>query len=375
MSAPPSLIRSSAYLVFLATSLCAFVLSLSACGGATTTQTAANDEEPAIEVFLASAPVAQQKATTPMPTPRPPVASRIPLPEVDPLQVTGDMDTAGSEALSGLTERLYQRFVTDGYAGVIKLDESSTTDAFAAFCRGDTDAVAATRPMQQEEFDSCVQHGRTPIVFPVGLDALVVVVNGGNTFVQDVTLADLAAIFKAKRWSDINPAWPKRKINRLLPPISADDFLFFADTVFAGNSRLLETAPNNTFLSDPSEMVQRLQDNPDAIGLINYTIYNQRNNALRLVKIGGVQPTTAAIQDATYPLRRPLLLYSAPQVLQSKSQLGGFLAFYLTYVNEEIIQAGKFPLTPTALERSRLNLLIGTANEAYLDDLRETPAP
>lgn len=373
--APPRLFPIPQSLTLLAVGLFILALGLSGCGGGTAPQAAANDEEPAIEAFLASAPVAQQKSATALPLPVPTIASRIPLPEIDPLQVIGDIDTAGSAALLGLTDRLYQRFVADGYAGFIKLEELSTTDAFAAFCHGATDTVAATRPILQEELDSCLQQSRTPIAFPVGIDALVVVVNSQNDFVQDVTLADLATIFKAKRWSDVNPAWPKQKILRFLPPITDDDFLFFADMVFAGNSRLLETAPNNVFLSDAVEMVQRLQDNPDAIGLINYTVYNEQNKALRLVKINGVQPEAATVQDATYPLRRPLLLYSAPEVLQSKSQLGGFLTFYLTYVNEEIKQAGKFPLTSADLERSRLNLLIGTANEAYLDDLRETPAP
>lgn len=375
MGAPPPFIPSAPPLIFLAVCLFILALSLSACGGAETRTAAGNNEEPAIEAFLARAPVAPPKNATPLPTQAPTISSRIPLPEVDPLQVKGDISTTGSDALSGLTERLYRRFVADGYAGFIKLEELSTTDAFVAFCQGATDLVAATRPLLQEELENCLQHSRAPIVFPVGVDVLVVVVNAQNDFVQDVTITDLAAIFKAKRWSDVNTTWPKRKIIHLLPPTTSDDFLFFADILFAGNSRLLATVPNSTFLSDALETVQRVQDNPDAIGVINYTLYNERRNALRLVKIGGLQPEPTTIQDATYPLRRPLLLYSAPEVLQSKVQLSSFLTFYLTYINEEIRQEGKFPLTRADLERSRLNLLIGTANEAYLDDLRETATP
>lgn len=373
-SAPPKYNRQGPHLVFLAAYLLLWLFLLGACDGANTAQMV-SDDEPAIEAFLASAPVAQNQTQPALPTPATGLASRIPLPEIEPLQVVGDINTAGSASLLGLTERLYHRFVADGYAGFIKLEELSSSDAFAVFCRGGTDLVAATRPLHQEELDSCLQFGRTPLVFPVGTDALVVVVNHENDFIQDVTLPDLAALFKAKRWSDVNPAWPRRKIIRLLPPITADDFLFFADTVLAGNSRLLETAPNSTFLGDATEIVQRLQDNPDAIGLLNYTAYNERRHALHLVTIGGLQPETGTMQDGTYPLRRPLLLYSAPEVLQNKIQLGGFLTFYLTYVNEEIRQEGKFPLVRAELDRSRLNLLLGTANEAYLDDLREATTP
>ena len=270
-----------------------------------------------------------------------------------------------------LTNQIYVRFVATGYAGFIKLEELSTSDGFQAFCRGETDSVAATRPIRQEELDSCLRLGRTPVVFLIGTDALVVVVNKANNFVQDVTLTVLAEIFKAKRWSDANSAWPARKIVCVLPQSIADAFLFFADVVFQGNSRLLETAPNSSFLPDAIEVMQQIQDNPDAIGLINYTTYREQSNAVRLVKLGGLQPDLTTMQKGTYPLRRPLLFYSAPEVLKSKLQLGGFLTFYLTYVNEEISQAGKFPLTRAEMDRSRLNLLIGTANEAFLGDLRE----
>lgn len=361
-------------LVLLSSCLFLLCLLLTACGSAANdAQTVIDNEETAIEDFLANAPRVVKTASTLPSTPISVTTSRIPLPEVDPFQVAGDITIAGSATVVELTNRLYARFVADGYAGFIKLEELSTRDGFQAFCRGATDSVAATRPILQEELDSCRQIGRTPIVFPVGTDALVVVVNPANEFAKDVTLTELAEIFKAKRWSDVNRAWPARKIVHVLPETTADNFIFFIDVVFGGNSRLLETAPNSNFLPDATEILQHVQDNPDAIGLISYTVYREQNNAVQLVKLGGLEPDLASMQAGTYPLRRPLLFYSAPEVLQNKLQLASFLTFYLTYVGEEISQAGKFPLTGAEMDRSRLNLLVGTANEAYLDDLREAP--
>jgi phosphate transport system substrate-binding protein len=364
--------------IILPSCLLCLCLLLAACGGsaANKAQTASNSDETAIDNFLADAPVAAKNAAV---TPQTRVAvtttSSIPLPEINPLMVVGDITIAGSSTVVDLTNQIYVRFVADGYAGFIKLEELSTSDGFQAFCQGTTDSVAATRPILQEELDSCLRLGRTPVVFPIGTDALVVVVNQANDFVKDVTLAELAEIFKAKRWSDVNKAWPAHKIMRILPQSTADDFLFFADVVFQGNNRLLETASNSSFLPDAIEIMQQIQDNPDAIGLINYTTYRAQSNAVRLVKLGGLQPDLTTMQKGTYPLRRPLLFYSAPEVLKSKLQLGGFLTFYLTFVNEEISQQGKFPLTRAEMDRSRLNLLVGTANEAYLDDLRDATKP
>ena len=362
---PPTILSSCLLL------LC---LLLAACGAtANDARTVVDNEETAIEDFLANAPMVVKDVSILPSTPISVTTSRIPLPEVDPFQVVGDITIAGSSTVVELTNRLYVRFIADGYAGFIKLEELNTSDGFQAFCRGATDIVAATRPIVQEELDSCLQIGRTPLVFPIGRDALVVVVNPANEFVKDVTLTELAEIFKAKRWSDVNQAWPARKIVHVLPQTTADNFIFFIDVVFGGNSRLLETAPNSSFLLDATEIMQHVQDNPDAIGLINYTVYREQSNVVRLVKLDGLEPDLTTIQAGTYPLHRPLLFYSAPEVLQNKSQLGSFLTFYLTYVGEEISQAGKFPLTRAEMDRSRLNLLVGTANEAYLDDLREAP--
>ena len=368
-------VRSAPRLVILLSIYLLLCLLLAACGSVTTaTQQATDAAEPAIENFLASAPVGNAKnETTARPTSVPVTISRIPLPEIDPLQVFGDIDIAGSSTLMELTSQIYTRFVTDGYAGFIKLEELSTQDGFQVFCSGTTDTVAATRPILQEELDRCLQIGRTPIVIPIGTDALVIVVNQANEFIQDVTLSELAEIFKAKRWSDVNRAWPARKIARFLPTITGDNFLLFADVVFQGNNRLLETAPNSSFLPDTTELIQRIQDTPDAIGLIDYAAYRAQSKALRLVKLHGLQPELATMQAGTYPLLRPLLFYSAPEVLQDKPHLASFFTFYLTYVNEEIGTAGKFPLTRVEMDRSRLNLLVATVNEAFLDDLREVP--
>ena len=124
-------------------------LLLAACGGAAAnnTQTASSNQETAIDSFLADAPVAVKKASVPPQTQVPmTTTSTIPLPEINPLAVVGDMTISGSSTVVDLTNQLYVRFVAAGYAGFIKLAELSTSDGFQAFCRGTTDSVAATRP-------------------------------------------------------------------------------------------------------------------------------------------------------------------------------------------------------------------------------------
>ena len=59
------------------------------------------------------------------------------------------------------------------------------------------------------------------------------------------------------------------------------------------------------------------------------------------------------MDNNTYPLARPLFLYSDAQVMRTKSQVAAFIDFYLSYVNEEIVKVGYFPASESDLDTGR----------------------
>ena len=58
------------------------------------------------------------------------------------------------------------------------------------------------------------------------------------------------------------------------------------------------------------------------------------------------------MDNHTYPLARPLFLYSDARIMQEKPQVAAFINFYLTYVNEEISSVGYFPASEAVLKTS-----------------------
>ena len=99
-----------------------------------------------------------------------------------------------------------ERFYDEGYGGTVTIDSIGSGAGFSRFCEaGETDIANASRPIRDSEVESCATIGRTPIEFRVGTDALAVVINPENDWATDVTLEELAAIFTAERWSDVNP--------------------------------------------------------------------------------------------------------------------------------------------------------------------------
>ena len=329
--------------------------------------------------FLASAPLPLAE----IPTPTPAVSTGltettidIPLPLVEPLTVDGAITVVGSEALVPLTTLMYEQFVDQGYQGTIMLEESKTATALQLFCETTRyDIVNTNRPLKVAELDLCLQNGRQPVALRVGLTAVVIVVNPANKLVEDITSAELVTLFSARRWSDVRTDWPSENILRYVPPPDADLTSFFADLALGGNARLLTTASNTSFISDYLELIQGIAEQPYAVGLLPYDQYQNNRNALKLVALNGVQPEAAAIYSGDYLLSGPLLLYIEPQNLQSKPQVGAFLAFYLTLVNQLIAQVAQIALPPPLLNQSKVNLLVALDNQAYLQELTARLTP
>ena len=280
------------------------------------------------------------------------------LPEVDPFDIEDDMQVAGSMTLEPLTKAMYKRFIKEGYRGVMKLDSTNTVEGFKLFCeKGITDIAMASRRITPEESTVCIANGLTPIPFHIATDTLAIVVNSQNNFVTDVSRKELAAIFTATWWSDVNPVWPRKKIQRFAPEINSGTFDFFVEVVLEGNPAALVHAPRTTLSADPKQLIQGISLDPYAIGVFAYAYYKQHADVLQLLTIDGVRPTLQSVINRKYPLTRPLLFYADPTTMKAKPQVKAFLNFMLTYVNDELGPLGYFPVSPLLLNASRTAFL------------------
>jgi phosphate binding protein len=297
------------------------------------------------------------------------------LPEVNPLEVSGDIIVAGSSTVYPLTERMAERFRDEGYAGNITIDSIGTGAGFERFCKaGESDISNASRPIKDSEVESCRAIGREPIEFRVGTDALAVVVNPSNDWIgpEGLTLEELAKLFSAEvtNWSDVNPAWPNEPVKRFSPGTDSGTFDYFIEAVMdpafdkKGEEALLSAA-NLQLSEDDNVLVQGVSGDPYAIGYFGFAYFEENAGRLRDLAINGVDPTVDAVNAGEYPLARPLFIYSDAGVMAAKPQVAAFINFYLTYVNEEVIDVGYFPASDEALT---------TAQQNWLDAMGQTAA-
>jgi phosphate transport system substrate-binding protein len=186
------------------------------------------------------------------------------LPMVDPLNVTGDVISAGSSTVFPLAERMAERFQEEGYSGQITIDSIGSGAGFSRFCEaGETDVSNASRPIREEEIANCGAIDREPIEFRVGTDALAVSVSQENDFVDDVTMEELAAIFStAETWADVRAEWPAEPIQRFIPGTDSGTFDYFVEEVFDEDEEPILGASNLQLSEDDNVLVQGIAGQP-----------------------------------------------------------------------------------------------------------------
>jgi phosphate transport system substrate-binding protein len=255
-----------------------------------------------------------------------------------------------------------ERFLREGYSGNITIDSIGSGAGLERFCvAGETDIANSSRPIRESEVESCRAIGREPIEFRVGTDALAVVVHPSNTFATNMTLEQVALAFStATTWADVDPSWPAQPILRFSPGTDSGTYDYFVEEVFDSNEEPLLSAANLQLSEDDNVLVQGVIGNQYAIGYFGYAYYEENHDRLNILNIEGIEATAENVNNGTYPLARPLFIYSDATIMAQKPQVAEFINFYLTFVNEEVVDVGYFPASEDALNLAKFNWLNAT---------------
>jgi phosphate binding protein len=274
----------------------------------------------------------------------------IPLPD----EVTGDIITAGSSTVFPVTERMAELFQNEGYTGNVTVDSIGTGAGFERFCKtGETDISNASRPIKKEEAENCRAIGREPLGFRIGTDALAVVVSKDNDFITSISKDELVKIYsgEVKAWNELNPAYPAEAIKVYSPGSDSGTFDYFVEAVlqpafdknFEKGKAALLGLEGAQFSEDDNVLVQGVAGDKYAIGYFGYAYYIENTSKLNALHVNEIEPSQANVDNGTYPLARPLFIYSTAKIMQEKPQVAAFIAFYLANLDDNILDVGYFP--------------------------------
>ena len=258
------------------------------------------------------------------------------------------------------------------------IDSIGSGGGFERFCvEGASDISNASRPIKDSEVESCSGIGRTIIPIRVGTDALTVVISNGNTFAQNLTFEEIATAFSlpaGSTWADVNPAFPAHPLEAFSPGADSGTFDFFFETIWPeveeadGTPPILESGSQIVGEDDNITVRGVAEDGCTegdtsttcAIGYFGFAFFQQNADSLQAVSVdagdGPVTPGTDSVNEGTYPIARPLYMYTAEEIVAEKPQVAAFIAYYLNNVNEVIGQVGYFPAPEADLQQAADNI-------------------
>jgi len=259
----------------------------------------------------------------------------------------------GSSTVFPITQEVAEEFLATNPPVDVVVEFSGTGGGFEKFCAGETQINNASRPISTEEIAACRDGGIAYIELPIAFDALTVVVNEENDWVDDLTLAELQAIWEpgaegnVQRWDRIRPEFPDRPLTLFGPGTDSGTFDYFTEAVIgtSGASR------RDYVDSEDDEVIARgvIQD-PNALGYFGFAYYEANSDNLKAVAIdsgtGPVLPSREAVHESRYqPLARPLFIYVNNEAAQTNSALRDFVEFYLERAPELAETVGYIALT------------------------------
>ena len=275
--------------------------------------------------------------------------------------LSGDLASDGSSTVYPITAAMAEEF---GNLSPARVDVafSGTGGGFEKFCAGEIEIANASRPIKEDEVLACAEGGipEDDIVgLQVAIDALTVMVNPENDFVECLTVEQLNSIFVeggVSNWNEVDSSFPDEPIVRFFPGTDSGTFDYFVEAIIEGVDENATHTGDGTPSEDDNVLAVGIENDPNAIGYFGFAYYQEAGSALKAVQIdngdGCVEPTFETALDGSYaPLSRPLFIYTSTTLLEdSESPVLGFSEFYLLNSDTIVPEVGYVSLSETLLD-------------------------
>lgn len=143
----------------------------------------------------------------------------------------------GSDTVQPMVDAALSSFVRGHAAYKPKISGTGTSVGFKELCAGRTVMAGASRAIKAVESKACATAGIQLIEIPVALDAVEIVVSTKNTWLKDLTLAELTSVFdpasagKLVSWKQVRPSFPDMPIKTAGVDIKHATFSFFTESI------------------------------------------------------------------------------------------------------------------------------------------------
>lgn len=287
----------------------------------------------------------------------------------------------GSSTVFPITEGIAEDFQKANKGLKVTVGVSGTGGGFKKFCRGEIDISNASRPITQKEIDACKEQGITYYELPVAFDALTVVISPRNTFIKQLTPAELKTLWSAEsqgkvtRWNQVNPSFPDQPISLFGPGADSGTFDYFTEAI---NGKSKSSRGDFTASEDDNVLVQGVSNNALGLAYFGYAYFAENASRLKAVPIVNsdgktVSPSETSVMDGSYnPLSRPIFIYVNAASL-NKPEVKQFVEYFMKHAAEISKEVKYVPLPNKVyaanlqhIQKGRVGTIFGGKNKVGL---------
>ena len=311
------------------------------------------------------------------------------------------IQVVGSSTVYPYTQAVAEEFGKKTGKKAPVVESTGTGGGMKIFCQGvgeaNPDLTGASRAMKKSEWEQCTKNGVTDITeLQIGYDGLSVAQSKKGKPI-DLSKAQLYLALASeipdgdklvpnphKKWSDVDKSLPDVAITVYGPPPTSgtrDAFVELAlhegckaldyykqkkgelekadfdKLVTETCTKMRQDGPFIEAGENDNLIVQRIEADPNALGIFGYSFLYENQDKLQGVKVGGVEPSFDTIADGTYGLSRPLFIYIKNA---HRKVIPGLNEFVAEYTSDEAMgpdgylhERGLVVLAPDALKEAQ----------------------
>ena len=263
------------------------------------------------------------------------------------------------------------------------VESTGTGGGMKIFCQGigeaNPDLTGASRAMKKSEWELCEKNGVSDVTeIQIGYDGLSIAASK-KAKPMDLTKTQIFLALAAevpdgdklvpnpnKKWSDVDKSLPDITITAYGPPPTSGTRDAFVELGMHEGCKALDYFKKKKGEMDKGDfeklvaekctpmrqdgpfieagendnlIVQRIEADPNAVGIFGYSFLYENADKLQGVKIAGIEPSFDTIADNSYGLSRPLFIYIKNA---HRKVIPGLNDFVMEYTSDEAMGPGGY---------------------------------
>ena len=284
------------------------------------------------------------------------------------------INVVGSSTVYPFSTVVAENFGNKTGIKVPKIESTGSGGRMKLFCKGlgtgHPDITNASRRIKKNEFNQCKENGIDVVEIKVGYDGIVIA-NSKKAKLLNLTKRQIfLALAKQvpegnkeggslvdnpnKKWSDIDPNLPNKKIEVLGPPPTSGTRDAFNELAIEGGCKTFPklkaikkqdkkkykaicraVREDGAFIEageNDNLIVQKLVENENAFGVFGFSFLIENEDKIQGSTVDGKAPTMETIADKSYGVSRPLYFYVK---LAHVDVIPGIREFLAEYTSED----------------------------------------